>query len=72
MKKGIHPEYHNIKLKFTDGTIVETKSTWGKEGDIMTLEIDSLTHPAWTGEQRFVNNDGRASKFNARYGSFLK
>ena len=35
MKKEIHPDYHVINVKFTDGTIVQMKSTWGKEGDQM-------------------------------------
>ena len=67
MKKGIHPDYHNITIQFTDGTKVETKSTWGKEGDIMKLDIDHKTHPAWTGSQRLVDNAGRLSKFNAKF-----
>ena len=27
----------------------ETMSTWGKEGDTLKLDIDSKSHPAWTG-----------------------
>ena len=49
MKKGIHPEYHLIDVKMTDGTVFRTKSTWGKAGDQMALDIDPLAHPAWTG-----------------------
>ena len=33
----------------TDGTTYETRSTYGKTGENLTLEIDPLTHPAWTG-----------------------
>jgi len=47
MKKDIHPDYHTIKVQMTDGSVYETRSTWGKEGDTMTLEIDPLAHPAW-------------------------
>ena len=39
MKKGIHPDYHKITYVMTDGTEVETMSTWGKEGDKMLLEV---------------------------------
>ena len=39
MKKNIHPNYHNIKVEMTDGSQFETKSTWGKEGEILKLEI---------------------------------
>ena len=49
MKSGIHPDYHLIDVKMTDGTVVQMKTTWGKEGDTMNLEIDPLSHPAWTG-----------------------
>ncbi|MGO6904994.1 50S ribosomal protein L31, partial [Rhizobium ruizarguesonis] len=49
MKAGIHPEYHMIKVVMTDGTEYETRSTWGSEGAVMNLEIDSKSHPAWTG-----------------------
>ena len=30
--KNIHPNYHKIKVEMTDGTLFETKSTWGSEG----------------------------------------
>ncbi len=40
MKKGIHPEYHMITVKMTDGSLFTTKTTWGKEGDQMALDID--------------------------------
>ena len=49
MKTDIHPDYHMITVKMTDGTEYQTRSTWGKEGDVMTLEIDPTAHPAWTG-----------------------
>ena len=35
MKKDIRPNYHTIKVEMTDGTQFETKSTWGKEGEIL-------------------------------------
>ena len=44
MKKEIHPNYHSIKVEMTDGTQFETRSTWGKEGDILKLEIDPKSH----------------------------
>ena len=40
MKKNINPNYHTIKVEMTDGSQFETKSTWGKEGDTLKLEID--------------------------------
>ena len=52
MKKNIHPDYHAIKVQMTDGTVFETRSTWGKEGDTIQLDIDPTVHPAWTGGKR--------------------
>ena len=49
MRKDIHPEYHSIDVKLTDGTIVKMRSTWGKEGDTLSLDIDPSSHPAWNG-----------------------
>ena len=46
MKTDIHPDYHVINVKMTDGTILQMKSTWGKEGDQLSLEIDPSVHPA--------------------------
>ena len=54
MKKDKHPNYHTINVVMTDGTKFETKSTWGKEGDTMSLDIDPLSHPAWTGGQQHM------------------
>ena len=49
MKAEIHPEYHTITVVMTDGTEYQTRSTWGKAGDKLNLDIDSKSHPAWTG-----------------------
>lgn len=67
MKKDIHPDYHTITVEMTDGTTFQTRSTWGKEGDVMKLEIDPKTHPAWTGERKFVDTEGRIGKFRKRF-----
>ena len=42
MKKKIHPDYHEIKVVMTDGTEFTTKSTWGKQGEILKLDVDPL------------------------------
>ena len=52
MKQGIHPDYHMINVVMTDGTTFKTRTTWGKEGDTMNLDIDPKSHPAWTGGQQ--------------------
>ncbi len=68
MKKDIHPDYHFIDVKMTDGTIIQMRSTWGKEGDTMSLDIDPTAHPAWTGGgARLLDTGGRVSKFKKKY-----
>ena len=49
MKKDIHPDYHFINVKLTDGSVVQMRSTWGNEGETLSLDIDPTAHPAWTG-----------------------
>jgi len=72
MKKDIHPKYHKINVVMTDGSKFETRSTWGKDGDTLHLDIDPKSHPAWTGgQQQLVDRGGRVSKFNRKFG-FLK
>ena len=68
MKKDIHPDYHEITVVMTDGTTYQTRSTWGAEGDTMKLDIDSKSHPAWTGgSQHLVDTAGQVAKFNKRF-----
>ena len=69
MKSDIHPDYHEIKVVMTDGTEFTTRSTWGAEGDTMTLDIDPKSHPAWTGGgHRLVDTGGQVARFNKRFG----
>ena len=68
MRKDIHPEYHLIDVKMTDGSVFQVRSTWGKEGDQLALEIDPLAHPAWTGgNAKLMDTGGRVSKFKNKY-----
>ncbi|MBD3729452.1 MAG: 50S ribosomal protein L31 [Sphingomonadales bacterium] len=69
MKTEGHPDYHTITVKMTDGTEFQTRSTWGSEGDTLTLDIDPTSHPAWTGgNQRILNEGGQVARFNKRFG----
>ena len=73
MKTGIHPEYHTIKVVMTDGTEFVTRSTWGKEGDVLNLDIDPKSHPAWTGgAQQLIDRGGRLSRFQKKFSGFMK
>jgi len=69
MKKDIHPDYHMIKVQMVDGTVYESRSTWGTEGATMQLDIDPTVHPAWTGgNQRLLDQGGQVARFNKRFG----
>jgi large subunit ribosomal protein L31 len=71
MKSGIHPDYHMVKVAMTDGTTFETRSTYGAEGDTLTLDVDPTSHPAWTGGGgRLVDTAGQVAKFNRRFQGF--
>ncbi len=68
MKTDIHPEYHEITVKMTDGTEYKTFSTYGKPGETLVLDIDPTVHPAWTGGgHRLLDTGGRVSKFKKKY-----
>ena len=41
MKADIHPDYHTITVVMTDGTKYETRSTYGKAGDTLQLDIEN-------------------------------
>ena len=72
MKANVHPEYHPITVVMTDGSKFVTRSTYGKAGDTLSLDIDPKSHPAWTGGQTtLVDRGGRVSRFNDKY-AFLK
>jgi large subunit ribosomal protein L31 len=73
MKSGIHPDYHPITVVMTDGTKFVTRSTYGKAGDTLSLDIDPKSHPAWTGgQQTIVDRAGRVSRFKQKFGFLNK
>jgi large subunit ribosomal protein L31 len=71
MKSGIHPDYHRITIKMTDGTEYVTRSTYGKEGDTLALDIDPTSHPAWVGGAgKMMDAGGQVARFNKRFSGF--
>lgn len=73
MKQDAHPDYHFITVTMTDGTSYRTRSTYGKEGATLNLDIDPKTHPAWTGgDRQMMDRGGRVSRFNNKFGGFIK
>ena len=67
MKKDIHPDYHEITVIMTDGSKYKTRSTMGKAGDTLKLDIDPKSHPAWTGQHRILDTGGQVARFNKRF-----
>lgn len=65
MKKGIHPFYRTVEVQMTDGDSFKTRSCYKK--DKMVLEIDSKSHPFFTGKQVLVDTAGRVDRFNKRF-----
>jgi large subunit ribosomal protein L31 len=70
MKKDIHPDYHEITVVMTDGSEFKTRSTYGKAGDSIRLDIDPKSHPAWTGVHRLVDTGGQLAKFKNKFAGF--
>ena len=69
MKQNVHPDYHTITIVMTDGEKYQTRSTWGKEGDVMTLDVDPKTHPAWVGGVN-LRKTGQMEKFTNKFSAF--
>ena len=68
-KETDHPDYHFIKVVMTNGTEFTTRSTYGKEGDTLHLDIDPSVHPAWTGgNSKLLDTGGQVARFNKRFG----
>ena len=73
MKQDIHPDYHFITVTLTDGSSYKTRSTYGKEGANLALDIDPRTHPAWTGgNAQLMDRGGRLTRFNKKFAGFVK
>ncbi len=66
--EDFHPHYHMVKVVMTDGSEFTTYSTYGQEGDSITLDIDPKSHPAWTGgNQQVMDRAGRVSRFKKKF-----
>lgn len=67
MKKGIHPDYHELTVTMTDGSTFKTRSCYGKEGDTLQLDTDPKSHPAWVGGVS-LRKTGQVEKFGNKFG----
>ena len=64
MKTDVHPEYGASVVHCGCGNTWETRST---KPDLR-VEICSVCHPFFTGEQRIIDTAGRVERFRQRYG----
>jgi large subunit ribosomal protein L31 len=64
MKKDIHPNVNDAKVRCNCGYETAMLTTKGKE---VTVEICSNCHPFYTGKQRFVDTAGRIDRFRKKY-----
>jgi large subunit ribosomal protein L31 len=68
MKPNIHPDYHSITVVMTNGDSFITRSTLGKEGERVLLDVDFRTHPAWVGGVSQVNQKAsKVASFNKKF-----
>ncbi len=63
MKKGIHPDLKPAKIYCGCGAEHDTVSTVEE----MRVDICSKCHPFFTGEERFIDTEGRVERFNRKY-----
>ena len=68
MKKGIHPEYHEVTVACACGNTFQTRST--KQD--LRLEVCSQCHPFFTGKERFIDSAGRVERFQRKYERFYE
>lgn len=74
MTKNTYPEeYHNVVVVLTNGEKFEVQSSWGKENEILTLDVDPLNHPAWRKEAGTIANakNDMMVKFKKKYGNIF-
>ena len=55
----------------TNGQKFATRSTYGKAGSIITLEVDCHNHPAWQKGKELVMRTSSINDYERRYGTQL-
>jgi len=70
MKKGIHPNYHDVTVVCACGNTFKTRSTY--KSDVLHLEICSKCHPFFTGKQKLIDSAGRVERFRRKYAAIKK
>ncbi len=78
MKKDIHPAYNPVCfVDVSSGARFLTNSTMkarqsekidGVDHFMVVRDVTADSHPAYTGEKRFVDTAGRVEKFQKKFG----
>ena len=69
MKSNIHPDYNEIEVTCSCGSVFKTMSTMKKA---LHVEVCSSCHPFYTGKQKILDTGGRVARFEKRYGKKSK
>ena len=77
MKKEIHPKLNDVCFvdvssgkKFLTKSTTESKKTENIDGldyQLLVRDVTMDSHPAYTGEKRFVDTAGRVEKFQSKF-----
>jgi large subunit ribosomal protein L31 len=69
MKKGIHPEYHDVLIIMTDGASYKIKYTPRKKKPLWKLDMDTKSHAFWSAESslNLIDSAGQKAKFKKRF-----
>ncbi|MEM6431081.1 MAG: 50S ribosomal protein L31 [Deinococcota bacterium] len=64
MKKDIHPKLVATQVICDGENVMQTYSN----KDELRIDVWSGNHPFYTGQQRFIDTEGRVEKFQKRFG----
>ena len=77
MKKDIHPSLNPVCFvdvstgkKFLSKSTASSKKTENIDGldyNVLVRDVTMDSHPAYTGEKRFVDTAGRVEKFQSKF-----
>ena len=77
MKKDIHPNLNPVCFvdvstgkKFLSNSTASSKKTENIDGvdfQVIVRDVKMDSHPAYTGEKRFVDTAGRVEKFQSKF-----
>ena len=63
MRQGIHPNYDKATARCACGNSFETRATL----PLIKVDICSVCHPFYTGQQKLVDSAGRVERFGKRF-----